>query len=239
MEVVVKYLRPHPKTGILEYRRVIPEPLRPHVRDVVGKPLSELKRSLGARDVTEPGAMARYDALQAEFERMIVRARKLAAGKFDPLDAPTIAYLVEAYRVRELADDDARRLDPDAKARGELVTAAAQRAGYDIPPHRPTARWSQGIKVAIEAALDVYRGFSADGDLDGILDAWNSRAASLAGSNGLHVDIAGPAFATLCVRLPYAILRQKIGVDRAERGRWLELQVLSRVQEALRPPAPQ
>ncbi|MDD3798296.1 MAG: hypothetical protein PHE36_03850 [Novosphingobium sp.] len=196
----MRYLQADPKTGILRYRRTFPERLRAYVGKA-GETLTELKVSLGARSITEPCAMDCFEAAARQYAAMVSRAEKLAAGTFDNLDSPKIAFLVETYRSRELADDAARRLDPAAKARGELVSIAMERAGYEIAPPRPSALWSQGIKIATEVALEIYRDFSADGDLEGILDAWREKAVELAASEGLVVDPSSPAFRDLCVKL--------------------------------------
>lgn len=114
MEVSVRYLQEDPKTGILRYRRTFPK----RIRAYVGKPgeaLTELKISLGVRSITEPGAMERYAAAAQQYEIMAARAEKLAVGAYDALDAPTIAYLVEVYRVRELAEDADLRFDQPLK----------------------------------------------------------------------------------------------------------------------------
>jgi len=145
--------------------------------------------------------MDRFLEAEAQYAAIVARAEKLAAGAFDTLDGPLIAFLVEAFRVDELASDAATRLDPKAKARGELATVAAERVGYELSPHRPTARWAQGRRFAIEGALDVYRAYSADGDLEGILDAWAPLAASMALEKGYVLDQASQAFRDLCVRL--------------------------------------
>ena len=196
----VPYLREDDKTGVLRFRRIFPEGLRPFLGGK-WRGRGELKLTLKARTIHEPGAMLLYHEAARLYDKLVAQARKVADGHFDELTVPRIAFLVATYCHQELTDDDLLRLDPVAKARGEQVTRAAIDAGFAVPPHRPTAHWSQGMRIAIEAALDVHRGLSADGDVDGILDAWSDRAVDLAASQGLYLDQTKPAFRDLCVRL--------------------------------------
>lgn len=55
MEVNVRYLQSDSKTGMLRYRRAFPVELRPFVSEK-GRSLTELKASLRARSLDEPGA---------------------------------------------------------------------------------------------------------------------------------------------------------------------------------------
>jgi hypothetical protein len=82
VELSVAYLHPDPKTGILRYRRVFPPELRPFIATASGKPRTELKRTLGARAITDPGAMERYQAAHEEAERLVSHARKAASGVY-------------------------------------------------------------------------------------------------------------------------------------------------------------
>ena len=90
MGVAVDYVR-RLSSGRLEYRRAFPQALRPFVG------ARELIRSLSAKSMTEPGALARYEAASVEYERTAARASKAMAGAFDELDAPRIAWLAKDY----------------------------------------------------------------------------------------------------------------------------------------------
>ncbi|SMC31062.1 hypothetical protein [Novosphingobium sp. B1] len=200
MRVKVPYLRHDPKTGMLRYRRVFPAELRPFLVDKY-RGLTELKVTLKARSINEPGALALYQDTAALYDRLIERARKAAEGRFDELTDERINFITEAYRVLELAQDEVARFDPTVKANGEMLTRIMEEGGIDIPPHRPTARWSQSFRVAHGWALECYRALSADGDLDGILDAWGEQASALATRLGFNLDDRTAAFRTLCIRL--------------------------------------
>ncbi|WP_164843998.1 tyrosine-type recombinase/integrase [Croceicoccus ponticola] len=160
-----------------------------------------MKVSLRVSDMNSPGAMDSYQAIEREYEDIVRAARKLATGTYDRLDEPMIAFLAEKYRVQELKDDEDRRWDPKAKARGEMVTTAAEGAGYSFSNANPSARWSQGVRLAIEAALDVYRSFRANGDLEGLVDAWSEHAFSLASDAGYIIAVDDPFLAKLCKAL--------------------------------------
>lgn len=107
----VKYLHPHPSAGRLIYRRAFPAALRPFIPS---KP-RELVRTVGAKRIEEPGALDRYKAAAAEYDRMVANARKLASRSFDTLDEPTIAYLAKAFERDQAKAIEKRRLDNDVR----------------------------------------------------------------------------------------------------------------------------
>ncbi|WP_157222302.1 hypothetical protein [Novosphingobium sp. AP12] len=215
MDVKIKYLGPDPKTGVLRYRRPFPAPLVPFAGDH-GESLTELKVSLGARSISEAGAMERFQAAARRFEAMAARAKKRREKRFDCLGAPEIAFLSETYRSQQLAQDAHRRLDPVSKARAEWLTERMAATGLEVPPHRPTARWTVAVKEATEVALRCYRDFAADGDVDGILSAWRGPALDLTSSCGYLVDETADDFRVLCIRLN----ETAIEVHEAELQRW-------------------
>ncbi len=63
----MKHLQRHKAAGRLIYRRAYPADLRPHAP---GTP-RELIRTLGAFAIDEPGALERYKAAHAEYERTL------------------------------------------------------------------------------------------------------------------------------------------------------------------------
>ena len=68
MRVTLKYLRPHPKTGIIQYRRRVPKDLAA----ALGR--GEIVRSLGTRDLTE--AVRRAKEVHKEWEKKLAALRK-------------------------------------------------------------------------------------------------------------------------------------------------------------------
>ena len=102
MEVVLMHLQSDKKSGILSYRRRFPTDLIPHIpcKSPTGRGRTELKVSLGARDMRDGGATERYNQADRDWEQIVERARKRAGGIFDQLDAETIAYLA-SYFVNE------------------------------------------------------------------------------------------------------------------------------------------
>ncbi|MBC2663637.1 hypothetical protein H7F50_18020 [Novosphingobium flavum] len=220
-KVLVEHVVLDRETGLLVYRRRFPQELSPFVprADGRGTGRKELRRSLQGKTMSEPGVVHRWQAAEAEYTHIVANAKaamavrlKHRAGSSDTLDDALIGRLLEQYRHRELADDQKARFDREVKARGEFVTSAAERAGYTLPPTRATARWSQGYRIAIEAALGVYRDFSADGAVEDILEAWSGQASALAASMGYVLDTSSPAFRDLCIRLN----ETAIGVHEAE-----------------------
>ena len=57
----------------------------------------ELKRSLRASSINEPGAMGRFQAAAAECDLVVGKARKAATRSFDRLEGPKITRPVEAF----------------------------------------------------------------------------------------------------------------------------------------------
>lgn len=145
--------------------------------------------------------MERFQAAARRFAAMSARAQKRREERFDCLGAPEIAFLAETYRSKQLAQDAERRLDSASKARGEWFTDRMAAAGLELPPHRPTARWTVAVKEATEVALGCYRDFAADGDVDGIVAAWREPAVTLTTSCGYFVDDTADDFRNLCIRL--------------------------------------
>lgn len=198
MEVIVKHLQPDPKTRVLRYRRIFPKPLRPFIAQLVGRPLTELKESLGARDISEPGAMAKYQDACHRYERLVAQARKRAAGQYDPLNAELITHLVGKYRADHLVSEKAIGWDADDKAKGELLAQTMERAGYDLSDVPETVRWSQGRRLAHKTFLEVAKGFRVSRDMDALVSAWGEQAATLAAESGYAFDQASPGFQALC-----------------------------------------
>ena len=170
MGVAVEYVR-RLKSGRLEYRRAFPAPLRPFVGS------RELVRSLGARSVTEPGALVRYEAANAEYERTATLARKSLAGAYDDLDAPRIAWLAQEFETDFLAKDEARRV---------IGTA-------DPEMH--------------EAADDGLRDTLAERSPALIRGMFEQDAQSLAAKHGLRLDTESVPFLALCRELLKAMIQ--------------------------------
>lgn len=186
----VQYIRPHPKTGMLEYRRVIPVALRPHVSGLTGKPMSEIKRSLGARTINAPGVPERLAEAAAEYDRLVSHARKVSQREFDRLDPPLIRYLADAYVHYHLAIDEAGRWG---------------HAGPAVPIE--TRRDPEGV-------YDDCRRMLEDFDGAGLVEYWRDWATSYALSLGYLVDPSTEGFAQLCRELGNAACKVWLAVDR-------------------------
>lgn len=167
MGASVDYLHEDRKTGRLSYRRAYPPKLREFIR---GSP-RELKRSLGASSISTPGALDRFQEATEEYERTVARARKVASGTFDDLDAPRIAWLAQTYNATLLAQDDERRVSGEA----------------DPDIHR--------------AADEGLRETLAQGDTSQIRDMFADDAMDLGAAQGWHFDANSSSFATLCWEL--------------------------------------
>lgn len=179
MGIIVKHVQTHPKTGRLSFRRAYPPELQPFIP---GRP-TQLRRSLQATHITAPGALAIYEAASAEYESTVSKARRLATGSFDPLDAPTIARLGKVFEIAWLERDERERWE------GAADWADRTRAGWD---------WE----------LEDFKAWRAEGDLEAIVARWGESARGLLSSQGLLVDPAAEdAFTDLCRELNDAALR--------------------------------
>lgn len=125
MGASVDHLQRQAKTGRLSFRRDYPPEVRPFI---AGIPV-ELKRSLGAKSVTVPGALDRFRDATAEFDKAVEsakrekeHARKVAAGAFDPLTPEVAEFLIDAYVSEVLSlDDEVRWLPRSAERRQERL----------------------------------------------------------------------------------------------------------------------
>ena len=188
VKVNVSYLQPDPKTGILRYRRAFPVPLRPFVRQD-GRPMTELKKSIGARSLNEPGAKARHDAIAAEYDAMVAKARKLAEGTFDELMPHLVTYLADNFLHCHLALDEASRW-------------------RQPPPEFPfeTRRDYEEDYLECREMLSSY-------DADGLVDFWRDWAMSYTQALGYLFDPTTPAFASLCRELGEASCKLWLALD--------------------------
>ena len=208
MGASVDYLHEDPKTGRLSFRSVFPPELRPFIP---GKARQELKRSLAAKNIAEPGALDRFKQAAAEYERLTAQARKAASGTFDSLDGPTIAYLAEAFRVETLADDEAARWDPEERALDSSVRSvltAHQSPFADAWASRIAPGWWATKQLeTVEAALAGHKALQARGDEEGIVHQWSEEAQDLAETKGLRLDTKDPTFRQLCRALNVAAIQ--------------------------------
>lgn len=191
VEVNVRYLQSDPKTGMLRYRRAFPVELRPFVSEK-GRQLTELKVSLRARSLDEPGAKNRHDEAAARYEAMLTRAKRLAAGHYDRLDPPLIKYLAEKYLHHQLDLDEA------ARWRRSLP-------GYQFDTLRNR-----------EADYDESRAFLSDFDLKGLVDYWGDWTLQYAQTLGYTLDPKTQEFADLCRAMGESACKLWLAVDRRD-----------------------
>ncbi|MFL6843881.1 MAG: hypothetical protein ACJ8ER_03255 [Allosphingosinicella sp.] len=166
----MEHLQKDPRTGRLSFRRAFAPELRPHIP---GQP-RELKRSLAATNIAEPGAMDRFKRAATEYDRLTAQARKAATGSWDTLDPPTIAYLAKVFE-RGLHEGDEHALE---QGRAEQALA-----GW---------LWM----------TDEYRQWRVEQDLDEMEAHWRRSARALLDGRGIALDPADRAsFRQLCAAL--------------------------------------
>lgn len=193
VEVNVRYLQSDPKTGMLRYRRAFPVELRPFVCEK-GRPLTELKVSLRARSLDEPGAKRRHDEAAARYEAMLARAKRLAAGHYDRLDPPLIKYLAEKYLHHQLDLDEASRW------------------------RRPLPPYQFDTLRDREADYEESRALLADFDLEGLVEYWGDWALGFAQTLGYTLDPKTTDFADLCRAVGESACQLWLALDRRNDG---------------------
>ncbi|WP_226698838.1 hypothetical protein [Qipengyuania gaetbuli] len=194
MEINVRYLQADPKTKVLRYRRAFPVALRPFVTEG-GRALTELKVSLGARSLDEPGAKARHDDAAAKYERLVSRARKLAAGAYDRLDPPLIRYLADNYIHHQLELDEASRWQ------------------QSLPHYQFDTRRDR------EQDYESSRELLEDYDLTGLVDYWGDWVSSYSQAMGYTFSRSDPQFPALCRAIGEASCKLWLAIDRRDDGK--------------------
>jgi integrase len=185
MGIFVKHVARHPKTGRLSFRRAYPPELLSFIATGrSGKGPTELKISLRTHDERDPQFLIRYSAALAQWDGTVAQARKAAAGAYDALDAPTIAYLGKVFEIEWLKDEER-----DRWAKGGDDWGARVRAGWD-------------------EHLDDFRGWRAGGDVEAIESQWRTHALALLEAQGKLIDPADhEGFLGLCRELNDAAIR--------------------------------
>jgi integrase len=159
------------KSGRLSYRRVYPEPLRPHIP---GHPV-QLKRSLGAtRPVKNPEVIERYLQFDAEWERNVRRARHILSGTGEALSTETITFLAETF-ARDWHRSDERSM--------------AEKGGA----------WVKGARDAWDTHLLEFMEWRLEGDEQAMAEFWGKSARQLIEDAGVvHDPVDTPGFERLC-----------------------------------------
>ena len=192
MGIVVKHILKHPKTGRLSFRRAYPPELRPFIRHAVGeKAPREHKVSLGAADVNAPGVLARYEQALSDYEAAVALARRAAAGTYDRLDAPTIAYIAKRFEVSWHEEEE------KALAQAGEEWADKRRAGW---------LWM----------LDEYKGARVGRDYQSMEEWWGGTARAYLADQRLVLDPTDhESFEALCKALNDTV----IGLSEASKAR--------------------
>lgn len=195
MGVMTEHVQADKNTGRLMFRRAYPA----NLRSFVPGNRRELKRSLRAKSLKDPEAQRLLSEAEAQFDRDIVLATKAAAGRFDPLDSATIAYLAEAFRVEALEKDEEARWENPEK---ELLSAIAAQAGI-LSNFRGSerSRWAKKRRETLEASIAHSQYLLGTGDMEGIREVWAWEAEQFALARGMRLDTASRDFDTLCRNL--------------------------------------
>lgn len=204
MGLVLRYIVEH-ASGRCDYRRYFPSALVPFVPGE----LKLVKRSLGKVDDPDFDRLHREAA--REYERLANMAQKARNKAYDPLDAPTIAWLAETFVAEGLEADEEARWDTDeresyrraAKDLEEREVAASASWYPDDP-----LRWASKTRETVSWSLDHCRGLRAAGDLEGIRRSHQEEAELLLEAHGYVVDPSDvQAMQNLCRALNDASIR--------------------------------
>ncbi|MBN8839231.1 MAG: site-specific integrase [Sphingomonadales bacterium] len=191
MGIVVPHLKKH-SSGRIEFRRAYPPSLLPFIPGKENQKWAEHKVSLGLPD--SPGFHTRHAEAIAAYDAIVSRARRMKERAFDPLDAPTIAYLAELFRVRALQrDEDAR------------WTGRADYAGR--------------LKEGLFWLIDDYRRWAAEGDVEAVVGHWGHTAHQLLQTSGKVIDPQDrDGFLRLCIALNAAAIGLRAPLEARLRG---------------------
>jgi hypothetical protein len=192
MGLLLRYIDVDRKTGRLSFRRVFPSRLR---RFVPGQK-RELKVSLQSDKLDDPDTLRLYSKSSGQYDRILELAEKASSGVYDRLDAATIDYLAEAFRVEALEMDEAARWDAEERA---LYSEIAEQTGVTGQfEGAEGTRWSSKRRETLEASIAQSRALLGAGDMEGILKIWTWEIDQFAFSKGLRLDTCAPQFAALC-----------------------------------------
>jgi integrase len=203
MGVTVTYVHAHPQTGRLFYRRAFAPAIRPYVS--TGR--LEVKRSLGASTLTR-GARARYEAAEAEYERLVAQAERKASGTFDDLTEPVIVFMADQYKMTELVCDERARKGLAAPVR-PYETRKALEDDYIESRAMLFGRFSEH-----PSDMDQAPGF----DRQGIIGYWADWVTSYADAEGYAFDPASEKFGDLCEKIAISAIEVWLEVERRSEG---------------------
>jgi hypothetical protein len=185
----VPYIHPHPTTGHLNYRRRVPEGVRPFIP---GKP-REFVRTLAARTITAPGATERLKAAEYEYELMIAKARKASAAgtttTHDALTSTLITFLAEHYLAAELASDEQLR--------------------WGRPPLKPRFANRADIEQDYEASREMLTGYESEA----LRDLWGEWAVQYAADMGYSINPNDPEFGRYLEAIAAAACNLWLAID--------------------------
>ncbi len=201
MGVMTKHVQ-RADSGRLSYRRAFPPDLKPFIQDESGRAPRELKVSLGTKDADSADFHAAYGRAAARYAAIIAKAKRLKAGAYDPLDAPSIAYLAKHFEVEWLGSIEA--------------------SAWDKGPG-----WSDGERAFWDAKYEEYLEMAAEGDLDAIETEWADTASKQLIARNWSVDPADSAgFRELCKALNQVAIQLRPRVQARIRGVPLEVPAL-------------
>jgi integrase len=193
MGVVVRYLKEHPKTGELIYRRAIPAELRAFTDR------TQVRRFLGAKSTESREASRRLTEAREEYEEVVRRAqhraeaeRRTSNGTLQPITPALLEFLVQASKVEALDDDEWARWQPKS-------------------PDRRKER-AKRLQENVEEDLTEARAWRTDGDLEAIASAWTPHVLNVAEQRDIYLDPQDPHFPALCVGLNDAMIEAWEGV---------------------------
>jgi len=190
----VKYIQKNSGNGPLEYRRSFPAALR---SSIPGSP-SQLKRSLKATSLDQPGAMQKYSDLNAEYDRIVAAAIKARDCTYDTLDASQIASLVEVFE-------------------RDWRTAADTTRWHETEDRKD--RQNEGVNWFLED----FRQWQVVGDKEEALNHWQVSATALLEGRGLVLDpMDYRTLERLCIALNGAAIRICEAIERGTQHEGLD-----------------
>jgi hypothetical protein len=186
MMIAVKYVFGHPGTGRLIFRRQFPK----HLRHLIPNGHQGVKRSLGAKELSAPGAAKALSDAREEYDRLVAQAHKVATGNYDRLDPPTTAYLAALYAHNAELDDERSR-----KGLSPIARPYASRRD-------PEDDWRES-----RAMLEAF-------DRPGLVEHWGAWVAEYTCDLGHSFDAASEDFGDLCEAIAEAACELWLTLDK-------------------------
>lgn len=199
MRLVVDYTVEH-ASGRVDFRRIIPQRLRPFILDAQGKPRAVFKKSLGLKSAA--GFGSRYEEAASEYQKIEALAQKKLANAYDALTPALINFLADSFLAFEVEADERGRWG----LRGSRQASPQSYQARNDP--------EEDYRDSREM-LETY-------DAQGLVNMWGDWATDFASSMGYALDRSDPAFSSLCRAIGETSCKRWLAIEKRDDGGHVE-----------------